>query len=147
MLSNILPSTKFFFAIPPCKHQLLLPLTWFFFISFQSLPNNFLLTLHFEAKLFEYLDFYMAFYYSFVFYFQVFVVLSFFIRFQKQRRVTLQKFRKAYYYIFLLLSTLISQLDAVNQLLLLFIIICCYEVFLFAFIVKSVAGEFNLVTN
>ena len=56
----------------------LVPITWNFFFSFQELISSKLVNLHFEAKLIEYLEFYISIYYLCVIYFQVFTIFFFF---------------------------------------------------------------------
>jgi Sec-independent protein secretion pathway component TatC len=57
----------------------LVPITWNFFFSFQELISSKLVNLHFEAKLIEYLEFYISIYYLCVIYFQVFTIFFFFL--------------------------------------------------------------------
>lgn len=56
----------------------LIPLTWDFFFSFQKLASDQFISLHFEAKLNEYLDFYVSLYYLCVLYCQIFTIIIFF---------------------------------------------------------------------
>lgn len=109
---------------------ILIPLTWNFFLSFQNLSS---VTLHFEAKLNEYLIFYISFYYLCIFYCQTFTFLFFFFNFMNKNLLTIKKFRKVYYYFFVLFSTLVSPPDIISQLLISFILIFLYEFFVFIF--------------
>jgi sec-independent protein translocase protein TatC len=107
-----------------------IPLTWNFFLSFQNLSS---VALHFEAKLNEYLIFYISFYYLCIFYCQIFTLLLFFLNFMNKNLLTIKKFRKVYYYFFVLFSTLVSPPDIVSQFLISFILVFLYEFFIFIF--------------
>ena len=92
----------------------LIPLTWNFFISFKSLSS---ITLHFEAKLNEYLNFYISFYYLCIFYGQIFTLLLFFLFYLNTSISVIKKFRKLYYYLVFIISTLISPPEILSQIL------------------------------
>lgn len=111
-----------------------IPLTWNFFLSFKNLNS---ITLHFEAKLNEYLMFYISFYYWCIFYCQIFTFLLFFLNYMNKNLSTIKKFRKIYYYFFVLFSTLISPPDVLSQFVISFILIFLYEFFIFIFVWQS----------
>jgi sec-independent protein translocase protein TatC len=60
-------------------HFVLVPITWNFFLSFQDIISSKFVQLHFEAKLTEYLTFYVLIYYLCVFYCQIFTIFFFFL--------------------------------------------------------------------
>ena len=105
-----------------------IPLTWYFFLSFKNLSS---ITLHFEAKLNEYLFFYMSSYYWFTFYSQTFVFLFFFMNFVNKNLIKIKKFKKIYYYFFIIFSTLISPPDVISQIFISLAFIILYELFMF----------------
>lgn len=105
-----------------------IPITWTFFLSFQTLTINHSFNLYFEAKLKEYFYFYTSFYYICEFYCQFFVFFLLILNYIK----ILWKFRKFYYYGFIVFSTLISPPDIVSQIFLSIIFVIIYE-FLFLF--------------
>jgi sec-independent protein translocase protein TatC len=112
----------------------LIPTMWNFFLNFQTTsPIN----LHFEAKLEEYLSFYIQFYYIFIFYSQIFTLLLFFFNYINASFVLIKKFRKIYYYFFVLFSTVVSPPEIFSQILVSSILIFFYELFIFGFILKS----------
>jgi sec-independent protein translocase protein TatC len=117
---------------------LLVPMTWDFFFSFQELFSSKFVNLHFEAKLTEYLDFYILIYYISVFYFQIFTILFFFLSYISDKVKIIKKFRKIYYYFFVVFSTLISPPDLVSQFIITFVLICMYEILVFVIIIKTV---------
>lgn len=120
------------------SHFLLAPITWDFFLSFQNLFSLKFLNLYFEAKLIEYLEFYLYIYYVCVVYFQVFTILFFILCCISNRIEIIRKFRKIYYYFFLVFSTLISPPDFISQFVISLILICIYEVLVFTIIIKTI---------
>ena len=112
---------------------LLIPAMWDFFLTFH---NSSYINLHFEAKLSEYLNFYIRFYYIFIFYCQVFAILIFFFNYINVNILLIRKLRKLYYYFFVLFSTLVSPPDIFSQIFISFIMIIFYELFILGFIIK-----------
>lgn len=105
-------------------NQLLLPISWNFFLSFQMLTS---FSLYFEAKLNEYLNFYIFFYYICTFYCQIFIIIVFFIDYINTNLDLIKKSRKFFYYIFFFFSTLVTPPDVISQILFSFAIIVMYE--------------------
>lgn len=114
-------------------NYVLLPFSWSFFLSFQSLTS---FNLYFEAKLNEYLNFYIFFYYICTFYCQIFVVLAFFFDYINTNLDLIKKFRKFFYYIFVFFSTLVTPPDVISQIVFSFIIIVIYELLIIFSIFK-----------
>jgi sec-independent protein translocase protein TatC len=112
-------------------NKVLLPLSWEFFLSFQSLSTFKFLHLHFEAKLSEYLNFYILLYYICTFYCQIFVALVFFFDYINTNLKLIKKFRKFFYYSFIFCSTLITPPDVLSQILFSISLIGVYETILF----------------
>ena len=92
--------------------QLIFPLSWNFFLSFKFL--NFI-NLNFEAKLSECLDFFITIYYSTFLYCQIFCLLLVIFKYFSTNIVHFRKLRKLYYFIMILLSTMICPPDAFYQ--------------------------------
>lgn len=115
----------------------LIPLTWNFFLSFQSstLAHSFML--HFEVKLKEYLLFYISFYYICEFYFQLFILYLIILDYTKSNLKIIKKFRKIYYYCFIILSTIITPPDFFSQVLTSLIFILIYEFLILFFSFKN----------
>ena len=109
-------------------NKILLPISWHFFLSFQTLTS---VNLYFEAKLNEYLNFYIFFYYICVFYCQIFILLVFFFNYTNTNLDLIKKFRKLFYYFFVCFSTLITPPDIFSQILFSFAIIIIYEMLVF----------------
>jgi sec-independent protein translocase protein TatC len=137
-------SMFFFFFSVFIYNKLLFPLSWEFFLSFQNfiLLKSFIL--HFEAKLSEYLTFYITFYYICIFYFQTFMVLVLFFDYIRNELEIIKNFRKIFYYSFVIFSTLITPPDVLSQFILSLIIIFSYEMLIFYIIIKKVIkNNFN----
>ena len=72
-------SSFFFFLSLVLFKKLLFPLSWSFFLSFKTFVTFKSLTLHFEAKLLDYVLFFINFYFSSILYFQFFLLPFFFV--------------------------------------------------------------------
>jgi sec-independent protein translocase protein TatC len=129
------------------SHFLLIPITWDFFYSFQELFSSKFVNLHFEAKLPEYIDFYVSLYYLCVIYFQVFTILFFFLNYIGDKTKIIQKFRKIYYYFFVVFSTLISPPDLFSQFFISLFLIFVYEILVFSLLIKEILVRKPVKTN
>jgi sec-independent protein translocase protein TatC len=116
--------------------NLFIPLSWEFFSSFHTLFSLRFMDLHFEAKLGEYLNFCIFLYYLCIFYFELFAMLFYLFNVVYNNYIFLKKFRKLYYYVFLLFSTILSPPDIFSQILITIFSICIYECFVFCYIVR-----------
>lgn len=115
---------------------IIIPVTWNFFLSFQDLIASKSFNIHFEAKLSEYVSFYISIYYICSLYFQVFVLILFFLNYLNTKINNIKKFRKIYYFGFVIFSTIISPPDVVSQVLLSFSFVLAYELALVIFLIK-----------
>jgi sec-independent protein translocase protein TatC len=116
---------------------LLVPITWNFFLSFQNIISSRFIQLHFEAKLNEYLGFYIFVYYLCIFYCQIFTILFFFLNYTKSKIMIIKKFRKLHYYFFVIFSTIISPPDIFSQIFIIGLVILIYELLVFIFLLKD----------
>jgi sec-independent protein translocase protein TatC len=130
-------SVCFFFLSVIVFNKVLFPFSWDFFLSFQNFKVLTSLTLHFEAKLSEYLLFYIMFYHICIFYFQTFMLLILFFDYVKNELSIIKSFRKVFYYSFVIFSTLITPPDVFSQFILSTSIIISYEILMFCIIVKN----------
>ena len=129
-------SFLFFFAVILFK-KILFPFSWTFFLSFKNFVDFKSFTLHFEAKLLNYVTFFINLYFSCILYFQFFLVpISFFIYF-KIDLSTYKRFRKFLYYGCILFSTLVTPPDVTSQIVLSFILIIGCEILVFSALFKS----------
>ena len=111
----------------------LFPLVWDFFLSFHQ---NSGVSLYFEAKLIEYLNFYITFYVIFVLYCQVFTCIIFFLNYLNADTIVIKKFRKIFYFFLVLFSTLISPPDISSQLLISLHMIWFFELLVLTILLK-----------
>jgi sec-independent protein translocase protein TatC len=111
----------------------IIPLSWNFFLSFQELFINNSFNIHFEAKLSEYLNFCVSLYYLCGLYFQFFLLLFFILSYLNTSIQNIKRFRKIYYFGFVLCSTLIC-LDIFSQIIISLLFILMYEIFLLIFL-------------
>lgn len=118
----------------------IVPITWFFFSNFQNLVSSKFINIHFEAKLNEYFDFYFSMYYICVFYCQIFATLIFLFSLNFNLK-SIKKFRKLYYFIFVILSTLISPPDIFSQIGFSLSMVVSYEFLVINFILKNVLAR------
>jgi Sec-independent protein secretion pathway component TatC len=112
------------------SHYIIIPGTWNFFLSFQDLiikTDSF--SIHFEAKIMEYLYFYIYLYYICCIYFQVVTLFFFFLNYINISLKSVKKYRKLYFFGFVIFSTLLSP-DVISQILVSFILIVVYEIFI-----------------
>jgi sec-independent protein translocase protein TatC len=116
---------------------IVIPFTWKFFLSYQTLTSIQFFLLHFEAKLKDYLEFYISSYYICIFYFQIFTILFLNLNYFKTDLLYIKKFRKLYYFLFLLISTIISPPDIFTQLFLTVFCIMLFESFFFSILFKQ----------
>lgn len=110
---------------------ILIPFSWNFFASFQRHAGFYL-----EARVTEYIDFFINVQSLSLIHFQLFNLLLFFLVRIKQTKYEYYKYRKFYYYLFLLFSTLITPPDLFSQFLTTILIISIYEIFLFFLFLK-----------
>jgi len=131
--------TSMFFFLLSCSvfNKFIFPLSWDFFSGFQNFTLLQSPNLHFEAKLSEYLTFYIVFYYVCIFYFQIFTGLVVFFNHIKKEITLLKNLRKVFYYFFIIFSTLITPPDVFSQLFISFSIIINYEILVLYIITKN----------
>jgi sec-independent protein translocase protein TatC len=115
----------------------LIPLSWKFFFSFHTAVSTKFISLHFEPKLKEYLNFCLSIYYNFILYSQLFVLL-FIVNSTYNYNITLiKKYRKFYYFIFVVFSTFVSPPDIFSQLIISFGLIIVYEFSIIILIIQK----------
>ena len=112
-------------------HYILIPFSWSFFASFQNLATSNFITFYFESKLNEYIYFYIELYVTFLIYFQIFLFSTSIISYKNVNLKFLKRFRKFYYFLFILFSTLVSPPDVFSQISYMFLTVLSYEFCLF----------------
>lgn len=112
-------------------NTLLVPLTWDFFLKFQSQDFK-LIPFFFEAKLDEYLTYYINLYYLCFINCQINLLLLWVVSYYTKNSFNIIKnLRKFFYFLFVIISTLITPPDIISQLVLSFLLICIYELIVF----------------
>jgi sec-independent protein translocase protein TatC len=105
----------------------LLPLSWKFFLSFQTFSDHSVLTFHLEAKIIEYLDLYINLYYICCLNFQLLVLLIVFVNYIKENLDLIKTLRKFFYLGFFLIATFMTPPDIFSQLIVGMITIMIFE--------------------
>ena len=122
--------------------NVLLPFTWNFFVHFYENNNssvNFV-SFFFEAKIIEYLFFFTGLYYVCFFSSQILLITLLFINYFSIELVSVYKFRKLFYLVFVCFSTFITPPDVLSQLFLSFCFIMVYELLI---LLRCLSNVFN----
>jgi sec-independent protein translocase protein TatC len=127
-------------------HKFLLPISWNFFLSFQEVLSKKTLTLFFEAKLSEYVNFYIFFYYICYLNFQIFVFIFIFFNYINKQLKTLKNLRKIFYFLFFFLATIFTPPDIISQIIFGLNMIIIFEILIVSILFKNVI-KLNLATN
>ena len=117
--------------------KFLFPFSWHFFLSFKDFVIFKSLILHFEAKLFNYVTFFINFYFSCVLYFQFFLLPLFFFSYFKKELSTYKYFRKFLYYGCIIFSTIVTPPDITSQVVLSTILIIGCEILVYGALFQS----------
>jgi sec-independent protein translocase protein TatC len=118
-------------------NNIILPACWFFFLSFQKTMANHTVNLFFEAKINEYVKFYVTLYYICNLNCQMFMTLILFILYIKGDLKLIKKFRKMFYLLFIIFATLVTPPDIVTQLMLCVSIILIFEILILTVLFQS----------
>lgn len=119
-----------------CLNKFLLPVSSNFFLSFQNFISFTSLTLHFEAKIIEYLNFYYLFYYICLFYCQLIIFVIIFLNYINFNLILIKKYRKIFYFFICLFSTLLTPPDVISQIIFSIGLILIYELLIFTNLIK-----------
>ena len=124
-------------------NKIVLPISWQFFLSFQSFSMLKSIDFYFESKLNEYVDFYTTSYYLCLYYFQIFTVLGIFLEYVKNDITKLKQFRKILYWCFVAIATFITPPDITSQLVLSLTAVFIYEFLLWGLIFQISRQKLN----
>lgn len=115
-------------------YQIILPILWNFFLSFEANSEYQIFTITLQAKILDYINLSLNIIYNFSFILLLFVLLNINIYYYQQIKIKhLIKFRKYIYIIILCISALISPPDVLSQILFSIPIIFGYEITIFCF--------------
>jgi len=124
-----------------------LPFSWQFFLSFQNSTSDAVLNFHLEAKINEYLDFYINLYYLCCLNFQFLIILSVFLESIKNNLGKLKTFRKFFYFGFFFIATIVTPPDILSQICLGIGFILVHEIMIIIIILKTNLLKSVLRTN
>jgi sec-independent protein translocase protein TatC len=118
-------------------HAFLFPLSWHFFLSFQSFGALKTFSLDFEAKLSDFSTFYTKFYFICVMYFQFFLIPILVLKYVKTNFHLYSSFRKPLCYFCVIFSTVVTPPDVLSQIVLSFFSVLCCEILVYFSILKK----------
>lgn len=126
-----------FFLAVMVFNTFLFPASWHFFLSFQTFGVLKSFTLHFEAKILEYISFYTTFYSFWVLSLQVFVFPVLFFKYINEVGIY-KNFRKFLYYSCVVFSTIATPPDVFSQIVLTLGAIFFCEIFVYSITLTGV---------
>lgn len=118
--------------------KIVVPFSWSFFLSFQE-TNNYLqpASFFFEARILEYFDYFINFYYICVANCQLLTLSILFLNNISEKIGTIKTFRKLFYLVFILFSTITTPPDIFSQIAMSSSLILTYELLIFLKYVKT----------
>lgn len=114
-------------------YKFLVPFSWSFFLSFQKSTISFI----FEAKIVEYLEYFINLYYICLANCQLLGFLTLILANISKDIKKIKTFRKLFYFTFLIFSTLTTPPDVISQVLLTSTLAALYELFIFLKCLKT----------
>jgi sec-independent protein translocase protein TatC len=115
----------------------ILPYCWNFFLSFQTTVVNQAIKVHFEAKITEYVYFYIFLHSIYTGISQAFLILFLFLDTRIDKINFIKNSRKFLYFMFFLLATLITPPDIISQIIVGCSFILIYEILLLVIFFKA----------
>ena len=124
-------------------YRCVIPLSWDFFLSFQQSSSGIQpISFFFEAKIVEYFNFFTNLYYICLLNCQLLAILTFFLTDLSDKLGEVKTFRKLFYLIFVVFSTITTPPDIITQVIISLFLIGIYEFLIF---LKQL--RINMVTN
>lgn len=116
----------------------IVPFSWSFFLSFQT-TNDYLqpASFFFEARIIEYFNYFTNFYYASVVNCQLLTLSMVFLNKISEKAKAIKTFRKLFYLIFVIFSTIITPPDVISQIVMSLSLIFVYELLLFIRCIKK----------
>lgn len=112
--------------------EFVVPFSWSFFLSFQNTNDSLQpISFFFEARIIEYLNYFINLYYLCLINCQTFALLTLLLNNISKNIGTIKTFRKLFYFIFIIFSTLITPPDIASQIIMSVILIIIYELLIF----------------
>ena len=114
-------------------NKIIIPVSWDFFLSFQEADG---IAFFFEAKIIEYLNYFTNLYYVCFLNCQLLAVTTLLLNNYSKNIDKIRRFRKLFYILFVIFSTLTTPPDIISQILMSASLITFYEILLFFNILK-----------
>lgn len=118
-------------------YNLILPLSWIFFINYLPKNSHLKLTVFFEPKLIEYLNTFFFIFFLLQIIFQLFLLMFLYITTRKKMLVKLKLLKKKNFIFFLFLSTCLTPPDILSQIILTFLLFSFFEIVSFFFLTRE----------
>jgi sec-independent protein translocase protein TatC len=113
-------------------YKFLIPYSWAFFLSFQQNGNaTQSIPLFFEAKIVEYFNYFTSSYYVCLINCQFLALLILLLTNISEKLNKIKTFRKLFYFVFVIFSTLTTPPDIISQVILSISLIFAYEILIF----------------
>jgi Sec-independent protein secretion pathway component TatC len=124
-------------------YKYVIPFSWDFFLSFQQNSNGIQpISFFFEAKIVEYFNYFTNLYYICLLNCQLLAIFTFFLTDLSEKLGEIKTFRKLFYLIFVIFSTITTPPDIVTQVIISLFLIGIYEFLIF---LKQL--KINMATN
>jgi sec-independent protein translocase protein TatC len=118
--------------------KIVMPFSWSFFLSFQETNNHLQpASFFFEARILEYFNYFTNFYYICVANCQLLALSVFFLNNISEKVGTIKTFRKLFYLVFILFSTITTPPDIFSQIFMSCTLILIYELLIFIKYIKT----------
>ena len=113
-------------------YKFLIPYSWAFFLSFQQDENaTRSISFFFEAKIVEYFNYFTSSYYVCLINCQFLALLTLLLTNISEKLNKIKTFRKLFYFVFVIFSTLTTPPDIISQVILSLTLILVYEILIF----------------
>ena len=113
-------------------YKFLIPYSWAFFLSFQQDENaTQSISFFFEAKIVEYFNYFTSSYYVCLINCQFLALLTLLLTNISEKLNKIKTFRKLFYFVFVVFSTLTTPPDIISQVILSVTLILVYEILIF----------------
>ena len=118
--------------------KVVMPFSWSFFLSFQETDSHLQpASFFFEARILEYFNYFTNFYYLCVANCQLLALSILFLNNISEKAGTIKTFRKLFYLVFILFSTITTPPDIFSQIFMSFNLIIIYELLIFVRYTKT----------
>ena len=142
MLYLFVSSTFFWFLAGLLSSYVIIPFSWNFFSSFQIYEG-----FYFEARIDEYFLFFTNIYFICLVYCQLISLIFMFLADIQKNYLYVKRYRKLYYYLFLLFATLLTPPDLMSQILVTITLVTAYEFTILILLFNHFYTKFNPVRD